>query len=213
VREILTNPKYVGANVYNRRSCKLDGKAVFNPETTWIRKENSFAAIISQDWFAQAQKIRRLRHTYLNNKEILDRLRALLKRAGRLTTALINDDPTTPSTQTIQAHFGSVLAAYRLIGCQPEGEYHAFKRPLRYVRRNRPVSLPNKIEEAIQTGILSKLFTVEALAKACPGWNRGTYTSFVSHSSVPGGRGTFGFLTLVSRGTYRVTATNRQTTA
>ena len=42
VRQVLTNEKYIGNNVYNRRSFKLKKKHVDNPPEMWIRKEGAF---------------------------------------------------------------------------------------------------------------------------------------------------------------------------
>ena len=42
VHQILINPKYIGANVYNRRSYKLKQRRVVNPEAMWVRKDKAF---------------------------------------------------------------------------------------------------------------------------------------------------------------------------
>ena len=57
VHQILTNPKYMGANVYNRRSFKLKQKRLVNPPAMWIRKESAFEAIVSPQQFFRAQQI------------------------------------------------------------------------------------------------------------------------------------------------------------
>ena len=48
VREILINEKYIGHNVYNRRSFKLKKQHVKNPPDQWVRKENAFAPIVEE---------------------------------------------------------------------------------------------------------------------------------------------------------------------
>jgi DNA invertase Pin-like site-specific DNA recombinase len=55
VHTILTNPKYIGANQFNRISKKLNGKVVRNPRVNWIQRENAFSPIISAHRFQQAQ--------------------------------------------------------------------------------------------------------------------------------------------------------------
>ncbi len=47
VHQLLTNPKYAGMNVYNRRSFKLKKKRVINAPDMWIRKEAAFEPVIS----------------------------------------------------------------------------------------------------------------------------------------------------------------------
>jgi hypothetical protein len=36
VHQVSTNPKYIGANIYNRRSFKLKHKRINNPVDMWI---------------------------------------------------------------------------------------------------------------------------------------------------------------------------------
>lgn len=46
VREVLTNEKYIGNNVYNRVSFKLKKMRVTNTPDMWIRKEGAFQGIV-----------------------------------------------------------------------------------------------------------------------------------------------------------------------
>jgi DNA invertase Pin-like site-specific DNA recombinase len=50
VHQILTNEKYIGNNVYNRRSFKLKQKRVANGPEMWIRSEGAFDAIVEPLW-------------------------------------------------------------------------------------------------------------------------------------------------------------------
>jgi hypothetical protein len=43
---VLTNPKYIGANIYNRRSFKLKHKRINNPVQMWIWRDVAFAPIV-----------------------------------------------------------------------------------------------------------------------------------------------------------------------
>lgn len=43
---MLTNPKYIGANIYNRRSFKLKHKRINNPVQMWIWRDGAFAPIV-----------------------------------------------------------------------------------------------------------------------------------------------------------------------
>src|SRR5271165_1384618 len=89
VRQILTNPKYAGANVYNRRSFKLKRKRVANPPEMWIRCDNAFTPIVPLEQFTQALAIIESRHTHLTDEQLLERLRDLLARIGELSGILI----------------------------------------------------------------------------------------------------------------------------
>lgn len=61
VREVLTNEKYIGNNVYNRVSYKLKKARVVNTPEMWIRKEHAFEPIVPADIFYTAQGIMRAR--------------------------------------------------------------------------------------------------------------------------------------------------------
>ena len=62
--------------------------------------------VIPLDLYIQAQKIVSFRHEMTDYK-ILEHLRSLLKRSGKLTARLINNDIATPSAITVIRHFGS----------------------------------------------------------------------------------------------------------
>ena len=51
VHEVLTNEKYIGNNVYNRRSFKLKRERVVNPPEKLVRKEEAFPAIVEPELF------------------------------------------------------------------------------------------------------------------------------------------------------------------
>src|SRR5579872_4586557 len=54
IHEILINPKYVGDNIYNRRSFKLKKRRVSSPPEMWIRRDCAFGPIVSPEVFAVA---------------------------------------------------------------------------------------------------------------------------------------------------------------
>src|SRR5271170_5691135 len=57
VHQILINEKYIGNNVWNRRSFKLKQKRVRNVPDEWIRADGVFAPIVDQSLFEAAQAI------------------------------------------------------------------------------------------------------------------------------------------------------------
>ena len=128
VHQILTNPKYVGSNVYNRRSFKLHQKGIRNPVDAWIRRDGAFKAVIPLAQYIQAQKVVQSRAQHLSDQEMLEHLRWLLKRAGKLTAKVINEDKATPGAATYQQHFESLTRAYNLIGYKPSRNYKGIGR-------------------------------------------------------------------------------------
>jgi DNA invertase Pin-like site-specific DNA recombinase len=113
---LLKNENYVGNVVYNRRSYRLKQKGVDNPSHLWIRGLAALEPIVERSLFLRAQKIIEERRVQLPEDEMLARLRATLKRRGRLSSAIINDTVGLPCTATYMEHFGTIRNAYRLIG-------------------------------------------------------------------------------------------------
>lgn len=147
VHQILTNPKYAGANVYNRRSFKLKLKRVVNPPAMWIRCDNAFSAIIPVEQFKQALAIVESRHTYLTNEQLLERLRDLLARIGELSGILIDEAEDMPSSAVYQRRFGGLSRAYALLGYTP-------LRNLHYIEINRAM---REYYEVQYSGIVQEL--------------------------------------------------------
>src|SRR5262249_28791518 len=98
VHSILTNAKYAGCNVYNRRSFKLKRKHVKNPPEMWIRREGAFVPLISTEQFNEALVIIHGRSQHLSDEELLQRLRGLLQRCGTLSGILIDEAEDMPSS-------------------------------------------------------------------------------------------------------------------
>jgi DNA invertase Pin-like site-specific DNA recombinase len=116
VHQVLTNPKYIGANIYNRRSYKLKHRRVNNPLQMWIWRDGAFEPIISSSIFEQARTIIESRHRNLTDQELLDKLRELLRERGRLSGILIDESDDMPSSACYSSRFGSLARAYTLIG-------------------------------------------------------------------------------------------------
>ena len=124
IRQILTNPKYVGANVYNRRSFKLKKKRVVNPPEMWISRDKAFEPIVSEDLFREAQTIfmDRRRKQYTDD-EMLTLLRQLLAEKGTLSGIIIDESKDVPSSAAYRSRFKSLFRAYQLIGYTPNRDY------------------------------------------------------------------------------------------
>ena len=130
IHQILINEKYIGMNVFNRRSFKLKAQRINNPRDEWVRKENAFEAIVETSYFYNAQGIIRERNRKYSNEEMLDKLRALHEKQGWLSGVLINDHDNMPSSGAYRYRFGSLIDAYQMIGYTPN-------RDMRYVKINR----------------------------------------------------------------------------
>jgi DNA invertase Pin-like site-specific DNA recombinase len=116
VHQVLINPKYIGANVYNRRSFKLKHKRINNPVQMWIWRDGAFEPIVTASLFEQARTIIESRHSHLSDQELLERLRQLLRLQGRLSGILIDETEEMPSSSCYSSRFGSLTRAYALIG-------------------------------------------------------------------------------------------------
>jgi DNA invertase Pin-like site-specific DNA recombinase len=123
VKDILTNPKYIGANVSNRSSCKLGKKQIKNPSEMWIRRDGAFNAIVGPETFRLAQETMVARRRRCTDEELLESLKGLLGRAGKLTGNLIDKSEDMRSRAMVTGRFGSLIAAYRRIGYQPADNY------------------------------------------------------------------------------------------
>ena len=133
VRTVLTNEKYIGNNVYNRRSFKLKKLHVDNPPEMWIRKEGAFEGIVPLEVFLTAQEIITARSARVSDEELLEHLQRLYAEAGQLSGILIDQTPDMPSTATYRNRFGSLARAYEMIGYRTDRDHEriALNRRLR----------------------------------------------------------------------------------
>jgi DNA invertase Pin-like site-specific DNA recombinase len=130
IREVLTNEKYIGNNVYNRVSFKLKQMRVINTPDMWIRKEGAFQSIIASETFYTVQGIMRARARRYSNEELIDRLRNLYRNRGYLSGVVIDETEGMPSTSVYMYRFGSLIRAYQTVGFTPGRDY-------RYIETNR----------------------------------------------------------------------------
>lgn len=149
IHQVLTNPKYVGVNVYNRRSFKLKRKRVVNPPEMWIRRLNAFESIITPEQFESATRTIQSRHQYYTDEELIEKLSRLLENAGMLSGILIDETAEMPGSSAYRSRFKSLLRAYELVGYSPERDYSYVEtnRILRQFHRN----LCDKIVQDLQT--------------------------------------------------------------
>ena len=130
VREILVN--------------KLKAKRVVNPPDMWVRQDAAFEPIVDRDFFEAAQRIIRERSKRFSDKELLDRLSALLAEKGALSGLIIDELDDMPSSSTFRHRFGSLVRAYELVGYTPARDY-------RYIDTNRALRAlhPDVVEQVV----------------------------------------------------------------
>lgn len=137
VREILTNEKYIGNNVYNRISYKLKKLRVINGPDMWIRKDSAFEAVVSQEAFYTAQGIIRARARRFSDEELIEKLRGLYERRGFLSGLVIDETEGMPSAAAYIHRFGSLIRAYQAVGFTPDRDYQ-FLEVNKFLRRLHP---------------------------------------------------------------------------
>jgi DNA invertase Pin-like site-specific DNA recombinase len=130
VHQVLTNPKYVGDNVWNRMSYKLKKLRVRNSPEMWIRSNGAFEPIVDRHLFDAAQAIIQNRSRRLSDEDILERLRSLYQARGSLSGLIIDEADDLPSSSTYRARFGSLARAYQLVGFTSDRDF-------RYIEINR----------------------------------------------------------------------------
>jgi DNA invertase Pin-like site-specific DNA recombinase len=158
VHEVLTNEKYIGNNVYNRTSAKLQRHRIDNKPEDWVRCQGAYKHLIDLDVFEAAQRILHARDRRFTDEELLQMLRELFKHHGILSGVVINEMPGMPSSATYCSRFGSLLRAYELIGYTPPRDYS-------YLAINRGLRSFHKEHVAL---IMSEIKAVGASARQDP---------------------------------------------
>jgi DNA invertase Pin-like site-specific DNA recombinase len=149
VHTILTNEKYIGNNVFNRRSFKLKQRRVRNSPEMWVRADGVFEALVEPRYFYTAQGVIRERNRKFSDDEMLSRLRALHSREGWLSGILIDETDDMPSSAAYVYRFGGLSEAYRLIGYDPGRDlsYIADNRHIRHMYPDVVASVVARIEQ------------------------------------------------------------------
>jgi DNA invertase Pin-like site-specific DNA recombinase len=133
VKEVLTNEKYAGSNIFNRTSFKLKQTRVENQPDLWVRMDRAFEALIDQATFQTAKQIVEARKRRYSNEEMLDLLTTLYLEKGLLSGLIIDEQENMPSSAAYRSRFGSLVRAYGLVGYTTgrDYEYFAVNRELR----------------------------------------------------------------------------------
>lgn len=123
ISDILTNPKYVGCNVFGRTTSKLSTPTIRLPKSDWLIVPGAFEPIVSQEMFQKAQT--RIQSLTINksDEELLIAVKALWASAGRLSWKRIANSTLTASPSTYRQRFGSLTHLYNVIGYGRFGEF------------------------------------------------------------------------------------------
>jgi DNA invertase Pin-like site-specific DNA recombinase len=157
VHQILINEKYVGDNVWNRRSFKLKKKRVRNSPDMWIRSLGVFPNIVDRHLFEAARAIISARSFRLSDEQMLAALKELFAQRGMLSGFIIDEHDGVPSSSAYSSRFGSLLRAYELVGYTPERDY-------KYVAINRRLhALHPEVMQIIKNGLQTHRSEVEII--------------------------------------------------
>ena len=145
VRQVLTNEKYIGNNVYNRRSFKLKKKRVINPADIWVRADGVFEAIVDPASFYTVQGIIQERSRRYSDEEMIQMLTKLVEKHSDISAHLIDQADGLPASATYRSRFGSLIQAYHLAGYTPDRDFS-------YVEINRRLRTlhPTLVDDTIQ---------------------------------------------------------------
>jgi hypothetical protein len=127
ILDFLNNPKYTGANIWNRRTQRLDTPQRRVEPGFWIGKPLAFPPIVDQQTFDRAQAtIQKMRDAHWSAEKILNKMRRLLKAKGRLSEGIILNAQGAPSLATIRNYFGTQKHLYELLNYKPE-PFHVYR--------------------------------------------------------------------------------------
>jgi DNA invertase Pin-like site-specific DNA recombinase len=116
VASLLSHPKYIGCNVFNRTTMRLGTAPVAVPPADWVICPGAHDAIVDSKLFALAQEIRAGRTVRKTNEQLLHELRSLLAVMGKLSNKMIDESVGMPSARTFWYRFGGLRRACELIG-------------------------------------------------------------------------------------------------
>lgn len=117
---LLTNEAYAGVLVFNRQTQRLGARKAWNPKGSWLRIHGAIQPLVRTEMFEIAQRAIGSRFRRFSDIEMLDLLRGLLAREGRLSWNLVKDAEGVPCPQTYRDRFGSLKRAFQLVGYAPK---------------------------------------------------------------------------------------------
>jgi len=137
VRNILRNPKYCGTNAWGRTTQKLHKGRYLVASSDWITKPGAFTPIVDKQTFDRARAAHLRRKQKISDKKLLNGLKRLWAKHGRLSETLVDKDRKTCASATYVRHFGSIWRAFTLVGYQPSAKSMAMAKNLACTRQLR----------------------------------------------------------------------------
>ena len=186
VREVLSNEKYIGNNIFTRISYKLKLRRVRNPEDMWIRKNTAFDGIVDPSLFFMAKGIFAARCRKLSDEEMLEKLKNLQNKIGYLSAMVIDEAEDMPSSAAYSGRFGGLIRAYQLIGFDPGRDYK-YLEINKYLRELHQDTIQNTIQSLIDCGadiklnesqnllMVNDMFSASLVISRCNALNNGRY--------------------------------------
>jgi len=151
VRQVLTNEKYIGNNVYNRISFKLKKKRIVNPPDIWVRADGVYEAIIDPPSFFKAQGIIQERNRRFSDEELIAMLSRLIEQHSDISAHLIDQTEGIPSSATYRARFGTLVQAYGLAGFEPDRDF-SYVEINRRLRQLHPTLMDDTVQRLESVG-------------------------------------------------------------
>jgi DNA invertase Pin-like site-specific DNA recombinase len=163
VSDILTNPKYKGANAWGRTTQRLHSRVQPTPVSDWISREDAFKPVIDRALYDRVQRRLARRTEHQSNPDLLEDLKRLWRNKGYLSQKLIALSQITPSPCTYVRRFGSLLNAYQMIGYKLKRNCGSMITQRDY--RNR---LRDELIASFQTALPNRIKTVRLLGHRKP---------------------------------------------
>lgn len=113
---VLTNELAIGVQCFNKCATRSPLVRHANPASDWMRVQ-VFDPIVDPRLFqAAAAGLKASKYKRYTNADLIERLRRLYRKHGRLSHRLIAAEPEAPSAGVYAERFGSLKVAYRLAG-------------------------------------------------------------------------------------------------
>jgi hypothetical protein len=113
-----------------------------------------FEGIVDPETFFRAREIILARSQRLTDDEMLEKLRGVLKQHRRISGIVIDEAEGLPSSAAFQNRFGSLVAAYRLIGYDSGIDY-GFIEANRKLRKQYPEMVASVIRRVQELGAVA----------------------------------------------------------
>jgi DNA invertase Pin-like site-specific DNA recombinase len=110
VSRMLQDQKYIGHNVYGKRSHKLRALRITVPKALWIVTPNAWTPVVDEKTFEKAKTKTQSQTFWKSDEQLLDDLRGLLASKGFLNEKLLKSLHF-PSLKTYEGRFGSLSEA------------------------------------------------------------------------------------------------------